>query len=108
MLLYDRDQMREIFETGHGSIKLRARYSYDKENNCIDIIQIPYSTSIEAIMKKLVDLSLIHISNALIRAAGVPIAAPSANISGAPSPTSAQHVLHDMNGRIDMILVGGE
>ncbi len=56
MLLYDRDQMREIFETGHGSIKLRARYSYDKENNCIDIIQIPYSTSIEAIMKKLVDM----------------------------------------------------
>ena len=56
MLLYDRDQMREIFETGHGNIKLRARYSYDKENNCIDIIQIPYSTSIEAIMKKLVDM----------------------------------------------------
>ena len=56
MLLYDRDQMKEIFETGHGSIKLRARYSYDKENNCIDIIQIPYSTSIEAIMKKLVDM----------------------------------------------------
>ena len=48
------------------------------------------------------------VANALIRAAGVPIAAPSANISGAPSPTSAQHVLHDMNGRIDMILDGGE
>ena len=56
MLLYDRDRMKEIFETGHGSVKLRARYSYDRENNCIDIIQIPYSTSIEAIMKKIVDM----------------------------------------------------
>lgn len=44
----------------------------------------------------------------LIAAAGVPIAAPSANISGAPSPTSAAHVLTDMNGKIDMIIDGGE
>ena len=47
------------------------------------------------------------VARALIKAAGVPIAAPSANISGAPSPTSASHVLHDMNGRIEMILDGG-
>lgn len=44
----------------------------------------------------------------LIKAAGVPIAAPSANISGAPSPTCADHVLKDMNGKIEMILDGGE
>ncbi|MBR3381557.1 MAG: threonylcarbamoyl-AMP synthase [Clostridia bacterium] len=44
---------------------------------------------------------------ALIRAAGVPIAAPSANISGRPSPTCAEHVLADMDGRIDVILDGG-
>lgn len=44
---------------------------------------------------------------ALIRAAGVPIAAPSANISGKPSPTTAEHVLADMDGRIDMIIDGG-
>ena len=44
----------------------------------------------------------------LIKAAGVPIAAPSANRSGRPSPTSASHVLEDMDGRIDMILDGGE
>jgi L-threonylcarbamoyladenylate synthase len=44
----------------------------------------------------------------LIKAAGVPIAAPSANTSGKPSPTAADHVLHDMDGRIDMILDGGE
>ncbi|MBQ3528505.1 MAG: threonylcarbamoyl-AMP synthase [Clostridia bacterium] len=47
-------------------------------------------------------------ANKLIQAAGVPIAAPSANISGCPSPTSAEHVYKDMNGRIPMILDGGE
>ena len=48
------------------------------------------------------------IARALIRAAGVPVAAPSANVSGRPSPTKAEHVLEDMDGRIDMILDGGE
>ena len=43
----------------------------------------------------------------IIRAAGVPIAAPSANTSGKPSPTTAQHVLHDMAGKIDAIVDGG-
>lgn len=44
---------------------------------------------------------------ALIRAAGVPIAAPSANLSGRPSPTMAAHVMQDLNGRIDVVLDGG-
>lgn len=44
---------------------------------------------------------------ALIRASGVPIAAPSANRFGHTSPTTAQHVMDDLNGRIDMILDGG-
>lgn len=44
---------------------------------------------------------------ALIRAAGMPIAAPSANLSGKPSPTSAEHVLEDLNGRIAAVLDGG-
>jgi len=44
----------------------------------------------------------------LIRAAAVPIAAPSANLSGSPSPTNARDVLEDMNGRIAAILDGGE
>lgn len=48
------------------------------------------------------------VARALIRAAGVPIAAPSANLSGRPSPTKASHVREDMDGRIDMILDGGE
>lgn len=44
----------------------------------------------------------------LIKAAGVPIAAPSANLSGKPSPTKAKHVVKDMTGRIDAIIDGGE
>ena len=48
------------------------------------------------------------VARALIRAAQVPIAAPSANLSGRPSPTKASHVWEDMKGRIDLILDGGE
>lgn len=44
----------------------------------------------------------------VIRAAGVPLAAPSANLSGSPSPTAADHVLADMTGRIPLILDGGQ
>ena len=55
-IIYNRETMQQVFETGTGSIKIRARYVYDKANNCIDIIQIPYSTSIELIMKKLTEL----------------------------------------------------
>ncbi len=47
------------------------------------------------------------VANALIRAAGMPIAAPSANLSGKPSPTCAQHIRFDMDGRVDMITDGG-
>ena len=48
------------------------------------------------------------VARALISAAGVAIAAPSANISGSPSPTCASHVIKDMQGRIDAIIDGGE
>ena len=48
------------------------------------------------------------IARALIKASGVPIAAPSANLSGSPSPTSAKHVIADMSGRCEMIIDGGE
>ena len=47
-------------------------------------------------------------AQAIIRAADTPLAAPSANISGSPSPTTARHVLNDMNGKIDAVLDGGE
>ena len=48
------------------------------------------------------------IAHKLIELSGVPIAAPSANLSGSPSPTSATHVIDDMQGRVDMIIDGGE
>lgn len=47
------------------------------------------------------------VAQALIQAAGIPIAAPSANTSGKPSPTVAQHVINDLLGKIDMIIEGG-
>lgn len=47
------------------------------------------------------------VARALINAAGVPVTAPSANLSGKPSPTNAKHVTDDMNGRIDAIIDGG-
>ncbi len=48
------------------------------------------------------------VAHALIAACGFPIAAPSANLSGSPSPTSAGHVVEDMDGRVDMILDGDD
>jgi len=55
-LIYNREQLREIYATGHGSFKLRAKYRYDKSQNCIDILEIPYSTSIELILRKISEL----------------------------------------------------
>lgn len=46
-------------------------------------------------------------AQAVIRESGLPLAAPSANLSGHPSPTTAQHVLHDLGGKIDAVLDGG-
>ena len=48
------------------------------------------------------------VASRLIRLAGVPVAAPSANTSGRPSPTRAEHVIEDLNGKIDMIIDGGQ
>lgn len=48
------------------------------------------------------------IARDFIKAAGVPIAAPSANLSGRPSPTTYEHVIDDLNGRVDAIICGGE
>ena len=48
-----------------------------------------------------------HVTRQVIRLAGVPVAAPSANISGKPSTTTAAHVLHDHDGKIDAVIDGG-
>ena len=55
-LLYDEAALREIYATGRGSIKVRARWRYVKEENLIEVFEIPYSTSIEAIMDKAAEL----------------------------------------------------
>ena len=55
-VVYDREQMAKIYETGRGSVKLRAKYVYDAKANCIEILEIPYSTSIEAIIKEISEL----------------------------------------------------
>lgn len=52
-IIYDDEQMRNIYENGDGSFKIRSRYSYDSSENCIDILQIPYSTTIEQILNKI-------------------------------------------------------
>ncbi len=55
-LIYDKNKLSDVMRTGRGGVTLRSRYVYDKKDNCIDITQIPYSTSIELIMNRIVDL----------------------------------------------------
>lgn len=55
-IIYNRDKMREVFETGSGSVRVRSKYTYDPKANCIDISEIPYSTTIEQIIKQITDL----------------------------------------------------
>jgi DNA gyrase subunit A len=56
LILYDKSLIDSIYRTGRGSFKVRSRYSYDKDNNCIDITEIPPTTTIEAIIDKVVEL----------------------------------------------------
>ena len=55
-LLYDERELRTIYETGRGSFKVQARWRYVKEENLIEIYEIPYSTTVEAIMDKVSEL----------------------------------------------------
>jgi len=55
-LIYKREELEKIYDTGRGSVKVRSVYTYDKSNNCIDVTEIPYTTSIEAIIAKVTDL----------------------------------------------------
>ena len=67
---------------------------------------VPFSTTgnLDTVALRMPDSK---VALALIRLSGCPIAAPSANISGKPSPTCAKHVIKDMTGRIPMIISGG-
>lgn len=55
LLVYDKSAMDEIYNTGRGSFKVRARYSYDKSNSCIEITEIPPTTTSEAIIDKVIE-----------------------------------------------------
>lgn len=56
-VLYDKDELEKIYETGKGSVKVRAKYSYDKSYNCIDITEISPTATSEAIIDKIVELA---------------------------------------------------
>lgn len=56
-VLYDKDELDKIYETGKGSAKVRAKYSFDKSYNCIDITEIPPTTTSEAVIDKIVELA---------------------------------------------------
>ncbi|WP_026478609.1 DNA gyrase/topoisomerase IV subunit A [Alkaliphilus transvaalensis] len=55
-LILNKKELKEIYETGKGSFYLRGKYRYDKKNNCIDIYEIPYTTTTEAIIEKIIEL----------------------------------------------------
>ncbi len=55
-IIYDRDQMQKIYETGVGSFKMRAKYQYLKKENAIEVLEIPYSACIETIIKKATEM----------------------------------------------------
>ncbi|MDD6145686.1 MAG: DNA topoisomerase (ATP-hydrolyzing) subunit A [Oscillospiraceae bacterium] len=54
-ILYDREAMKEIYRTGRGNIRVRSKYNYDKEFNCIDVTEIPPTTTAEAIIDKIIE-----------------------------------------------------
>jgi DNA gyrase subunit A len=55
-LLYDEEELDKIYRTGRGSVKLRAKYRFNKEERCIEITEIPATTTIEAIIEKIIAL----------------------------------------------------
>ncbi len=56
LILYNRDELEKIYKTGRGGVRVRCRYQYDKPNNCIEITEIPPTTTVEAAMDKIIDL----------------------------------------------------
>ncbi len=55
-VIYKREELAKIYETGRGGVKVRSVYAYDKAANCIDITEIPPTTTVEAIIAKLIEL----------------------------------------------------
>lgn len=52
-MLYDEQELDKIYKTGRGSVRLRAKYEFDKSEKCIEITEIPYTTNVEAIIEKI-------------------------------------------------------
>ena len=55
-IICDRNALKQVYATGRGGIKVRARYSYDQSANCIDVTSIPPTTTCEAIIEKIIEL----------------------------------------------------
>ena len=55
-LIYNRKELEQIYSTGRGSLKLRAKYRFDEKQHCIEIFEIPYTTNIESIIDKIISL----------------------------------------------------
>ncbi len=55
-IVYNETALRKIYETGKGSVKILANYTFDKKNSCIEITEIPYTTNVEAIIDKIIAL----------------------------------------------------
>ena len=55
-IVYDEAEMEKIYKTGLGSVKIRAKYNYDSDARCIEVTQIPPTTTVEAIIDRVVDL----------------------------------------------------
>ncbi len=55
LVIFDRNALESIFETGRGSVRIRSKYTYDKQNKCIDITEIPTTTTSEAIIEKIIE-----------------------------------------------------
>jgi len=62
-IIYDEAELQKVYDTGRGSIKVRSKYNFDKEAGCIEITEIPPTTTVEAIMDKIVE----HIKSGKIK-----------------------------------------
>ncbi len=56
LIVYDKDELTKIYETGRGSIRVRSKYRFDEKNKCIEITEIPATTCVEAIIDKILEL----------------------------------------------------
>ncbi len=54
-IIFSHSEMDNIYRNGRGSFKIRAKYNFDKKNNCIEVVQIPYTTTVEAIIDKIIE-----------------------------------------------------